>query len=220
MPASQGEMPRKNSGQVCQLWACISGEDTDPWLRTSGPPHLRFGAQPPFFTSSITQQNSVGHNVGFPFEILLNFDLCHELTVSGRSLNLPMREVETLKLWHIVLILHFMWCLKQIWRKEKEEKECRIPPEQALPRGWPPRYFTCHHREVPWRLLTKSGWDYLTLGFLQSRPETRTWMKVIYLGGNPRKPTWGSGWDQEGKKANKGWASLWVTTMDNLLGTL
>ena len=35
MPASQGEMPGKNTGQVYQLWACISGEDTVPWLGSS-----------------------------------------------------------------------------------------------------------------------------------------------------------------------------------------
>ena len=35
MPASQGEMPGKNTGQVYWLWACISGEDAVPWLGSS-----------------------------------------------------------------------------------------------------------------------------------------------------------------------------------------
>lgn len=34
----------------------------------------------------------------FPFETLLNIDLCHELTDSGRSLNLPTSETESLTL--------------------------------------------------------------------------------------------------------------------------
>ena len=79
--------------------------------------------------------NNAGHNLMFPFETLLNIDLCHELTDSGRSLNLPTSETESLKLQHTMFILHVMRCLRQIWKENEEREQYKIPPEQASPGG-------------------------------------------------------------------------------------